>query len=195
MAFCNGPPANRRSFPRQRERRESGRPSGVPPAQGDECRQCRHPRESGGPRSSGENWIPAFAGMTGIGDLRECRRGRRKPSAPSRESWGLGSSGENWIPAFAGMTGIGDLRECRPGRRKPSATSFPRKRESTSFPRRRRDPGPFRLTNSDFPASMIVGRCGPVAQLGEHMVCNHGVGSSNLPRSTKHPAIAGVTNY
>ena len=29
--------------------------------------------------------------------------------------------------------------------------------------------------------------CGPVAQLGEHMVCNHGVGSSNLPRSTKSP--------
>src|ERR1035437_4614549 len=26
--------------------------------------------------------------------------------------------------------------------------------------------------------------CGPVAQLGEHMVCNHGVGSSILPRST-----------
>ena len=26
--------------------------------------------------------------------------------------------------------------------------------------------------------------CGPVAQLGEHMVCNHGVGSSSLPRST-----------
>ena len=25
---------------------------------------------------------------------------------------------------------------------------------------------------------------GPVAQLGEHMVCNHGVGSSILPRST-----------
>jgi hypothetical protein len=26
---------------------------------------------------------------------------------------------------------------------------------------------------------------GPVAQLGEHLVCNQGVGSSSLPRSTK----------
>src|SRR5579885_2454988 len=27
---------------------------------------------------------------------------------------------------------------------------------------------------------------GPVAQLGEHLVCNQGVGSSSLPRSTNH---------
>jgi hypothetical protein len=40
---------------------------GLRPTQGDENRPCCHPRVSGGPGQSTSSWIPAFAGMTGIG--------------------------------------------------------------------------------------------------------------------------------
>ncbi len=43
---------------------------------------------------------------------------------------------------------------------------------------------PSILTPANFLVTIGVGASGPVAQLGEHMVCNHGVGSSILPRST-----------
>ena len=41
------------------------------------------------------------------------------------------------------------------------------------------------LTPPFFPITILEGTHGPVAQLGEHLVCNQGVGSSILPRSTK----------
>ncbi|MEI9478344.1 MAG: hypothetical protein WCO26_17450, partial [Deltaproteobacteria bacterium] len=57
-----------------------------------------------GPRND-KRWIPAFAGMTGIGDEIGAATRRGKSLFIS-----LSPKGENhcWIPAFAGMTEIGD---------------------------------------------------------------------------------------
>jgi hypothetical protein len=45
---------------------------------------------------------------------------------------------------------------------------------------------PSHLTIAPFTINIATSNScgGPVAQLGEHLVCNQGVGSSNLPRST-----------
>jgi hypothetical protein len=56
------------------------------PTRGNDNRQRRHPRVSGGPRQAG-NWIPAFAGMTHwgrfSGERGERWRGRLAPCGVS----------------------------------------------------------------------------------------------------------------
>ena len=34
---------------------------------------CRHPGEGRGPASDAQSWIPAFAGMTAVGEARKIR--------------------------------------------------------------------------------------------------------------------------